>query len=102
MNQPELFCTYSLRKVSIECLKKSREFERALAVQIIMLAPFAPHFASELWAIYRSAKYLVNDTEVDMYKDLFEQRWPDIDMDYNLNMKVFVSIYILIYILIIP
>jgi len=88
------FCNYSLRKVGIECLRKSREFERALAVQIIMLAPFAPHFASELWAIFRSAKYhLINNTEVDLDKDLFEQKWPDIDKDYNLVMKVYVSIY---------
>lgn len=92
-----------MRKVSIECVRKSREYERALAVQIIMLAPFAPHFASELWAIFRSAKYhLVDDTEVDLNKDLFEQRWPDIDMDYNLVMNVYVSIYLDMYIAIVP
>ncbi|XP_071562472.1 leucine--tRNA ligase, mitochondrial [Temnothorax nylanderi] len=84
--------TNSLRKVSVECLRKSREFERALAVQIIMLAPFAPHFASELWAIFRSAKHhLMDNTEVDFNKDLFGQKWPDIDMGYNLVMNVYVN-----------
>ncbi|KYM76864.1 putative leucyl-tRNA synthetase, mitochondrial [Atta colombica] len=84
--------TNSLRKVDLECLRKSREFERALAVQIIMLAPFAPHFASELWAIFCSAKYhLIDNTEVDLNKTIFEQKWPDIDMDYNLVMNVFVN-----------
>jgi len=60
-----------------------------------MLAPFAPHFASELWAIFCSAKYhLIDNTEVDLNKTIFEQKWPDIDMDYNLVMNVFVSILI--------
>ncbi|KAG5311884.1 SYLM protein, partial [Pseudoatta argentina] len=84
--------TNSLRKVDLECLRKSREFERALAVQIIMLAPFAPHFASELWAIFCSAKYhLIDNTEVDLNKTVFEQKWPDIDLDYNLAMNVYVN-----------
>ncbi|KYQ56523.1 putative leucyl-tRNA synthetase, mitochondrial [Trachymyrmex zeteki] len=84
--------TNSLRKVDLECLTKSREFERALAVQITMLAPFAPHFASELWAIFCSAKYhLIDNTEVDLNKPIFEQKWPDIDMDYNLVMNVYVN-----------
>lgn len=81
----------------MECLRKSREFERALAVQIIMLAPFAPHFASELWAIFCSAKYhLIDNTEVDLNKTIFEQKWPDIDMDYNLVMNVYVSMICMI------
>ncbi|KYN10120.1 putative leucyl-tRNA synthetase, mitochondrial [Trachymyrmex cornetzi] len=84
--------TNSLRKVDLECLRKSREFERALAVQIIMLAPFAPHFASELWTTFCSAKYhLIDNTEVDLNKTIFEQKWPDIDMDYNLVMNVYVN-----------
>lgn len=82
-----------MRKVGIECQSKSREYERALAVQIIMLAPFAPHFASELWAIFCSAKYhLIDNTEIDLKKDLFEQTWPNIDMNYNLVMNVYVSL----------
>ncbi|KAL0101395.1 hypothetical protein PUN28_018905 [Cardiocondyla obscurior] len=84
--------TNSLQKVGIECKRKSREYERALAVQIIMLAPFAPHFASELWAIFCSIKHhLISDTEVDLNKCLFEQKWPDIDMDYNLVLHVYVN-----------
>ncbi|XP_036151176.1 probable leucine--tRNA ligase, mitochondrial isoform X2 [Monomorium pharaonis] len=84
--------TNSLRKVGVECLKKSREYERALAVQIIMLAPFAPHFASELWTIFRSVKHLlISNTEVDLNKDVLEQKWPDIDMDYKLVMNIFVN-----------
>lgn len=88
-----------MRKVNIECLRKSREYERALAVQIIMLAPFAPHFASELWAIFCSVKHhLIDNNEVSLDKDVLEQKWPDIDMDYKLILNVYVSIYILIFI----
>ncbi|EFN89647.1 Probable leucyl-tRNA synthetase, mitochondrial [Harpegnathos saltator] len=84
--------TNSLRKVHIECLRKSREFERALAVQILMLAPFIPHFASELWAIFCSAKHhLIDNKEVNLDKDLLEQKWPDIDMDYKLTLNIFIN-----------
>ncbi|XP_014488438.1 PREDICTED: probable leucine--tRNA ligase, mitochondrial isoform X2 [Dinoponera quadriceps] len=84
--------TNSLRKVHIECLRKSREYERALVVQILMLAPFAPHFASELWTIFCSAKHhLIDSKEVNLDKDLLEQKWPDIDMDYKLTLHVFVN-----------
>ncbi|GAB1862264.1 leucine--tRNA ligase [Camponotus japonicus] len=84
--------TNSLRKVSIECLRKSREYERALAVQIIMLAPFAPHFASELWATFCSVKHhLIDNNEVSLDKDVLEQKWPEIDMDYKLILNVYMN-----------
>lgn len=80
--------------MNVECLRKSREYERALVVQILMLAPFAPHFASELWSIFCSTKHLLIDSkEVDLDKDLLEQRWPEIDMDYKLTLHVLVSIF---------
>ncbi|XP_076233675.1 leucyl-tRNA synthetase, mitochondrial isoform X2 [Calliopsis andreniformis] len=84
--------TNSLRKVCLECLQKSREFERALAVQIIMLAPLAPHFASELWAAFCSAKlHLISESEVQLDKDVMEQVWPEIDMDYNMVLQLNVN-----------
>lgn len=70
-------------------MQKSREFERALAVQIIMLAPLAPHFASELWAAFCSAKHhLISETEVQLDKDVMEQAWPEIDMNYNMVLQI--------------
>lgn len=78
----------------MECLRKSREYERALVVQIIMLTPFAPHFASELWATFCSVKHhLIDNKEASLNKDVFEQKWPEIDMDYKLVMNVYVSIF---------
>ncbi|XP_017888078.1 probable leucine--tRNA ligase, mitochondrial isoform X2 [Ceratina calcarata] len=84
--------TNSLRKVSTECMNKSREYERALAVQIIMLAPFAPHFASELWSAFCAAKHhLISEDEVDLDTDVMEQKWPEIDKNYNMTLEVRVN-----------
>lgn len=81
-----------LRKVSPSGMVKCREFERALAVQLIMLAPLAPHFASELWAGFCSAPgRIVNDGEIRWDKEVLEQNWPQIDMDFKLKLNVFVS-----------
>ncbi|KOC68609.1 putative leucine--tRNA ligase, mitochondrial [Habropoda laboriosa] len=84
--------TNSLRKVSIQCMQKSREYERALAVQIIMLAPFAPHFASELWAAFSSVKHhLISENEVKLDKDVMEQSWPEIDNNYKLVLEIMIN-----------
>ncbi|CAL7945583.1 unnamed protein product [Xylocopa violacea] len=81
--------TNSLCKVSTECMKKGREYERALAVQIIMLTPFAPHFASELWAAFSMTKHhLISEDEVKLDKDVIEQKWPEIDMNYKMTLDV--------------
>ncbi|KAI4490502.1 hypothetical protein M0804_003446 [Polistes exclamans] len=84
--------TNSLQKVCSECKLKSREYERALAAQIIMLAPLTPHFASELWTAFCSiSNHLMNKEEVLLDKDVLEQKWPEIDMDYKMEMKIHVN-----------
>ena len=81
--------------MSKTCLTKSPQFERALAVQMIMLAPLAPHFASELWAGFCSAPHrLTNDGGIQWDKDVLEQNWPEIDMNYKMRLQVFVSKFI--------
>ncbi|XP_015110988.1 probable leucine--tRNA ligase, mitochondrial [Diachasma alloeum] len=85
--------TNSIRKVHVDCVAHSREYERALAVQIIMLAPMAPQFASELWAGFCSAKYhLAKDDEtLNIDKDVLEQHWPEVDMNYELDLSIIVN-----------
>lgn len=84
--------TNSLRKTSRLCLERSPQFERALATQIIMLAPLAPHFASELWAGFCSAPHrMSNDGTIQWDKDVMEQNWPEIDMDYKMRLKIFMN-----------
>lgn len=66
---------------------KSLQFERALACQIILLAPIAPYFASELWSGFISAPNRINTTEeIKWDKDVLEQNWPKIDDNYNMNI----------------
>ncbi|XP_043279045.1 probable leucine--tRNA ligase, mitochondrial isoform X2 [Venturia canescens] len=85
--------TNSIRKVSNECVTHSREYERALATQIIMLAPLAPQFASELWSGFCSAPYHLADDDTSIRRDLdvLNQKWPVVDMKYNLDLDVFVN-----------
>jgi len=47
--------TNSLRRTPRPLIGHSVQFERALALQLVMLAPMAPHFASELWAAASAA-----------------------------------------------
>lgn len=95
-----LFLILSIRKVSVECMKKSREYERALAVQIIMLAPFAPHFASELWSAFSMVKHhLIDKNEIELDKNVMEQRWPEIDINYKMAVEVRVSTVFKIFII---
>ena len=88
-------CCYfsSIRKVSNVCITHSREYERALSTQIIMLAPLAPQFASELWAGFCSTPYHLadDDTNIQKDRDVLDQNWPEIDMDYKMNLDVLVS-----------
>lgn len=63
-----------------------------------MLAPIAPHFASELWSGFLSAPNRLNNTnEIKWDKSVLEQNWPDIDYDYNLDLvcQVIIDIFFL-------
>nr|XP_023028907.1 probable leucine--tRNA ligase, mitochondrial [Leptinotarsa decemlineata] len=79
--------TNSLRKVPPAVFGHSSQFERALASQIILLAPMAPHFASELWSGFVSAPNRLNHSEeIQWEKGVFDQKWPQIDLDYKLDL----------------
>lgn len=52
----------------------------------------APHFASELWSGFISAPNRLNDsTEISWDKSVFDQKWPESDMDYKLDLVCQVS-----------
>uniref|UniRef100_A0A1Y1NIH6 leucine--tRNA ligase n=2 Tax=Photinus pyralis TaxID=7054 RepID=A0A1Y1NIH6_PHOPY len=77
--------TNSLRKVPPALFARSLQFERALGDQLIIIAPMAPHFASELWEAYASAENRLS-REVRWDKGVFEQSWPVVDYDYGLDL----------------
>ncbi|KAJ8925000.1 hypothetical protein NQ315_001165 [Exocentrus adspersus] len=79
--------TNSIRGAPPAVFAHSRQFERALAVQIILLAPMAPYFASELWSGFISAPNRLDSSgEIQWDKSVLEQKWPETDMDYNLDL----------------
>lgn len=79
--------TNSIRRAPKEIITFSPEYEQALAAQIIMLAPIAPHFASELWSKFASAPNRLNSTDIINWNgDVLEQPWPDVDMKFNLDL----------------
>lgn len=85
--------TNGIRKASKPCVARGPEYERVLAAQIIMLAPLAPHFASELWAGFCSAPHRLApaDGELQWERDVLGQRWPKVDLDYCMKVNVKVS-----------
>lgn len=79
-----------------EIYAHSSQFERALACQIILLAPMAPHFASELWSGFTSAANRINNSgEILWDKTVLEQKWPVLDSHYNLDLVCQVCIYLI-------
>ncbi|KAH8302163.1 hypothetical protein KR044_003397 [Drosophila immigrans] len=82
--------TNSLRRTPKHIQRHGKQFERAFAAQIIMLAPMAPHFASELWSRFVSVPGRLNaaSEELQWSKDVLEQRWPDVDAAYQLDLCI--------------
>ncbi|XP_075216257.1 leucyl-tRNA synthetase, mitochondrial [Lycorma delicatula] len=85
--------TGSLRKSSKDVIALGGEYERALVTQVIMLAPVAPHFASELWAGIQDAPGRINKipNEIKWNISLDEQLWPQVDLDYKLEVYLLVN-----------
>lgn len=77
-----------LKTVSDGGIMHSLQFERALAILIIMLAPMAPSFASELWAGYATAPNRIGNTgEVQWDQPVFKQSWPKVDSNYVSKLR---------------
>lgn len=82
--------TNSLRKSSKTAIAFGEEYEKALAVQIIMLAPIAPHFAAELWAGFLQAPNRLSD-RIIWDKPVNLQPWPKVDSNYCLDLQIRVN-----------
>lgn len=79
--------TNALRRASKETMTFSPDYEQALAAQIIMLAPMAPHFASELWSKFASAPNRLNSNEIINWSgNVLDQPWPQVDMNFDLEL----------------
>lgn len=60
-----------------------------------MLAPAAPHFASELWSKFVCAPQRINETDADWNwdKDVLLQNWPLIDNEYKVDLLIKINGY---------
>lgn len=60
----------------------------SLGCLIIMLAPIAPHFCSELWSGFVSAPNRINtkSTLIDWNNGVLKQTWPKVDEYCNLSL----------------
>lgn len=88
-----LLKNFQFQRTPKHIIKHGKHFERALATQIIMLAPMAPHYASELWSKFCSTPNRLNpeSDELQWNKDVLSQRWPSVDLQYKLDFTVRVS-----------
>lgn len=87
--------TNSLRRASKEVIKYGKNFERAFASQIIMLAPMAPHFASEMWSKFIATPNRLNDEceDIQWTEEVLKQNWPTIDMEYKLDLTIKINAF---------
>lgn len=83
--------TNSIRRMPSYVVAHSKQYERALAAQIILLSPMAPHFASELWSGFISAPNRLNIDEINWNEDVLQQNWPIIDENYKLELIIQVN-----------
>ncbi|XP_055614131.1 leucine--tRNA ligase, mitochondrial-like [Uranotaenia lowii] len=87
--------TNAIRRSDSTVMAYSPQYERSIAAQIIMLAPMAPHFASELWQHFVALPHRLNKNsdEIQWDRGLFDQNWPVIDEDYALDLTFKVNGY---------
>lgn len=86
---------YYLQRTPKDVVKHSPEYETTLANFIIMLAPIAPHFASELWSKLltvpnRCEPRTTDVSSLEWTKDVLEQAWPSAskNFQYWLDIRV--------------
>ncbi|XP_078275985.1 leucine--tRNA ligase, mitochondrial [Rhinoraja longicauda] len=73
--------TNTLSQTTPRVILHSREFEEALAALCIMVAPMAPHLASELWKGLSSVQNKLS-THCQWNTDVLLQQWPRVDPVY--------------------
>ncbi|XP_046549523.1 probable leucine--tRNA ligase, mitochondrial [Haliotis rubra] len=79
--------TNALKKTQPTLMRHSVQFERGLCDLVVMMAPLAPHLASEMWAGLAS----IPNKHCHHYlwdKGVLEQAWPDVDQDYPLPLVI--------------
>jgi len=71
----------------MDVILHSWEYERALGDLLLILSPMAPHMAAQCWEDYMSIPKHDNTT-YKHDKTVFQQSWPKLDEDYELEVIV--------------
>ena len=74
-----------LKKVPPNLMEDSVQLRRILREVMIMLFPFAPHFASELWSGAMSVPVMAEEAN---RRPLWEMDWPVVDPNVPLDLVV--------------
>ncbi|KAG8250947.1 leucyl-tRNA aminoacylation [Homalodisca vitripennis] len=83
--------TGDIRRFGAEYKAHCVEFERALAMQVVALAPIAPHFSAELWAGLATSAGLKTTSEFNWSRPAHLQAWPCLDSDYKRELTCSVN-----------
>jgi leucyl-tRNA synthetase len=76
--------TKTLGKMPKNVIKFSRQYELALSNTIISISPYAPHYTSEVWSKFISVPNRISHDDLVLWnKDVLEQKWPQLDKDYE-------------------
>lgn len=80
--------TSAIRRSTPDVGALGKNYERALATLIVMLAPMAPHFASELWARFRYASHRAcpESEFIDWNAGVLSQKWPKVDANHKVSL----------------
>ncbi|KAK0425856.1 hypothetical protein QR680_009430 [Steinernema hermaphroditum] len=82
--------TNALRKIHPDDARNSVHFERCVHALVIMTQVFAPHTAAEFWAALCSVP-ATKDAEWNRSGFVWEQRWPQVDRDADIDFIVTVG-----------
>ena len=74
-----------VKKVPPNLMEDSVQLRRILREVIVMLYPFAPHFASELWSGAMSVPVMAEEAN---RRPLWEMDWPVVDPNVSLDLVV--------------
>lgn len=83
---------YHFQSMPDKIIKFSPEYEQSLVMFLVVISPFAPHFASELWSKFISVPNRIDESEkrIEWSKDVLEQKWPKVDGNFEVQFHILV------------
>ena len=67
--------------------QQAPEFQQIIGDILIILAPMAPHLATELWECFRTVPNRLTDS-FDFDKNIWHQKWPELYQTDNMELRI--------------